>query len=174
MRTLALALVLLLTPAAFAQERPFDLNGIALGSELAAVERTSRFACSEPRSAVADQLCRLKPGEKETLADAPVKGMFLYYYRGKLEMISVTLEPKDFPDVVAALTKKYGTGSMETETVRNVSGAAFENKIYSWRRGAATLEAQTYGRSLDASSVIYRTDFSLEEYTRRSSSKAKQ
>ena len=171
MHALVLAFVFLLTPAAFAQERPFDMNGIVLGSELAAVERTSRFACSESRSAVADQLCRLKPGEKETLADAPVKGMFLYYYAGKLEMITVTLEPKDFPDVVAALTKKYGTGSLESETVRNVTGTAFENKIYSWRRGAATLEAQTYGRSLDTSSVIYRTDFSLEEYTRRSKAK---
>ena len=49
--------------------------------------------------------------------------------------------------------------------------AAFENKIYTWRRGSATLEAQTYGRDLETSSMIYRTDFSLQEYTRRSGAK---
>ena len=69
MHARVLPFVFLLTTAAFAQERPFDMNGIVLGSELAAVERTSRFACSESRSAVADQLCRLKPGEKEILED---------------------------------------------------------------------------------------------------------
>ena len=88
-----------------------------------------------------------------------MKGLFLYFYAGKLEMISLTLDPKHFSDVVGALTKRYGTASLATETLQNVTGVAFENKIYSWRRDQATLEAQTYGRNLETSSVIYRTDF---------------
>jgi hypothetical protein len=169
MRLLALILLLLFASPGSAQMSPFEFNGVALGTDLASIERTSRFSCTESRSPVADQLCRLKSGERETIGDAPVKGLFLYFYSGKLEMISLTLEPKHFPDVVGALTKRYGTGSIETETVQNLTGGTFENKIHSWRRNKATLEAQTYGRNLETSSVIYRTDFSLEEYTRRSS-----
>ena len=169
MRLLALTLLLLFASPGSAQMSPFEFNGVALGTDLASIERTSRFSCTESRSPVADQLCRLKSGERETIGDAPVKGLFLYFYSGKLEMISLTLEPKHFPDVVGALTKRYGTGSIETETVQNLTGGTFENKIHSWRRNKATLEAQTYGRNLETSSLIYRTDFSLEEYTRRSS-----
>ena len=169
MRLLALILLLLFASPGSAQMSPFEFNGVALGTDLASIERTSRFSCTESRSPVADQLCRLKSGERETIGDAPVKGLFLYFYSGKLEMISLTLEPKHFPDVVGALTKRYGTGSIETETVQNLTGGTFENKIHSWRRNKATLEAQTYGRNLETSSLIYRTDFSLEEYTRRSS-----
>ena len=171
MRLVALTLLLLFASPGSAQMSPFEFNGVALGTDLASIERTSRFSCTESRSPVADQLCRLKSGERETIGDAPVKGLFLYFYAGKLEMISLTLDPKHFPDVVGALTKRYGTGSLETETLQNVTGGTFENKIYSWRRNKATLEAQTYGRNLETSSVIYRTDFSLEEYTRRSAAK---
>ena len=71
----------------------------------------------------------------------------------------------------AASSPAYCSGSLETESIQNVTDATFENKIYSWRRNKATLEAQTYGRNLETSSVIYRTDFSLEEYTRRSAAK---
>jgi len=171
MRLVTFALVLLFASLGSAQVAPFEFNGVALGSDLASIERTSRFSCMEQPSAVADQVCRLKSGERETIADAPMKGLFLYFYAGKLEMISLTLDPKHFPDVVGALTKRYGTGSTETETVQNLTGGTFENKIYSWRRNKATLEAQTYGRNLETSSVIYRTDFSPEEYTRRSAAK---
>ena len=87
-------------------------------------------------------------------------------------MISVTLDAKYFVDVVAALTKQYGKAAVETETMQNLSGASYENRIYTWRRGNATLEVQTYGRDLENSSMIYRTDFSLQEYTRRSGAKA--
>jgi len=83
-------------------------------------------------------------------------------------MISVTLDTKYFVDVVTALAKQYGKAAVETETMQNLSGASFENRIYTWRRGNATLEVQAYGRDLETSSMIYRTDFSLQEYTRRS------
>lgn len=168
----ALLIGLLLAAPAPAQEMPFDLNGLTLGSALAPVEGSSRYTCMDPQSPAADKLCRLRPGQSETVGGAPVKRLFLYYYSGKLEMISVTLDAKHFVDVVAALTKQYGKASVETETMQNASGTSFENRIYTWRRGNASLEVQTYGRDLDNSSMIYRTDFSLQEYTRRSGAKA--
>ena len=173
MRLAVLAMLLALAGPSPAQETPFDLNGLTLGTDLAAIEATGRYSCVDPKSPVADRLCRLKSGEKETIAEAQVKGLFLYFYSGKLEMISLTLDPKAFPEVVSALSKRYGTGSMETEAMQNVTGKSFENRIYTWRRANATLEAQTYGRNLETSTVMFRTDFSLQEYARRSGSAGK-
>lgn len=173
MRLAVLAALLALAAPAGAQETPFDLNGMTLGTALAAIEASGRFTCIDPKSPVADRLCRLKSGEKESIGEAQVKGLFLYFYSGKLEMISLTLDPKAFPEAVSTLSKRYGTGSMETETMQNVTGASFENRIYTWRRNNATLEAQTYGRNLDTSTVMFRSDFSLQEYARRSGSAGK-
>ena len=83
-------------------------------------------------------------------------------------MVSLTFDHEHFADVLAALTKQYGASTMETENLQNVTGKTFENKIHTWRRQNATLEAQRYGRTLDTTTVIYRTDFSLQEYARRS------
>jgi hypothetical protein len=165
-------LALLASPGA-AQEAPFDFKGIALGSDLASLERSARFSCTDPKNPVADQLCRLKSGERETLGGAPVKGFYLYYYSGKLEMISVTLDHQHFDDVIAALTRQYGAGTVESETLQNITGKTFDNKIHTWRRQSATLEAQRFGRTLDTTTLIYRTDFSLQEYARRTSSAEK-
>lgn len=172
MRLAPLGLLLLLAAPAGAQEAPFDLNGLTLGADLAAVEASSRFSCADPQSPAADKLCRLRPGQSETVGGAPIKRLFLYFYSAKLEMISVTLDAKYVVDVITALTKQYGKAAVETETMQNLSGASFENRIYTWRRGSATLEVQTYGRDLENSSMIYRTDFSLQEYTRRSGARA--
>jgi len=116
---------------------------------------------------MADRVCRLKFGERETIANAPIKMILLYYYSDKLETISIAFDPKYFSEVAAALTEKYGAGSVTTEAVQNRIGATFENTIHSWRRGNTTLEATRYAGTLDMSSVFYRTDFALEEYGRR-------
>ena len=73
MRLAVLATLLALVAPAPAQETPFDLNGITLGTALDTIEATGRFTCIDPKSPVADRLCRLKSGEKETIADAQVK-----------------------------------------------------------------------------------------------------
>ena len=88
-------------------------------------------------------------------------------------MISLSLDHEHFPDVVGALTKQYGPGSVETENLQNLTGKTFENTIHTWRSQNATLEAQRYGRTLDTTTVIYRTDFSLQEYARRSGTTVK-
>ena len=90
-----------------------------------------------------------------------MKGFFLYFYAGKLEMISLTLDPKHFADVVGALTKRYGTGSLETETLQNVTGGTFENNLLMARTKHGTLEAPpTAGREIETSSGLSHPTFS--------------
>jgi hypothetical protein len=95
-------------------------------------------------------------------------------YYGKLESIAITFHPKFFTEVAAALVEKYGSGSVTTKTLQNRMGASFENKIYSWRRNDATLEARRYTSKLDTSSVTYATDFSLQEFARRRGTSVKE
>ncbi|HAM59574.1 MAG TPA: hypothetical protein DCQ64_30860 [Candidatus Rokubacteria bacterium] len=167
MRFAAFTLLLFLASSGYAQEPPFDFKGIALGSDISSIENTSRFSCRDPQSPIADRVCSLKFGERETIAGASVEVLLLYYYSGKLETISISFSAKHFSEVAAALTEKYGAGSVKTEAVQNRMGATFENKIYSWRRDNATLEAKRYSSKLDRSSVMYRTDFAQQEFARR-------
>jgi len=109
----------------------------------------------------------LKFGERETIAGVPIT-LILYYYSGTLEMISVTFASKHFSEVVGALTEKYGEATVKTEAVNYRIGAAFENRTHSWHRGNARLEAKLYaGYFFDQSSVMYRTDFAIQEFARR-------
>lgn len=170
----ALILLLLLAAPGSAQEPSFDFKGIALGSDISFIENTSRFSCRDPQNPIADRVCSLKFGERETFASVPVEVLLLYYYSGKLEIISISFEAKHFSEVASALTEKYGQGVVKTEGVQNRMGATFENKIYSWRRGNSTLEAKRYSSKLDRSSVIYRTDFALQEFSRRQGTTVKE
>lgn len=97
----------------------------------------------------------------------PIRVLLLYYYSGKLETISIALDEKHFSQVAAALSEKYGQGNSRSETLQNRMGATFENRTILWRRGQATLEAKRYSGKLDTSSVMYRSDFALQEFARR-------
>lgn len=174
MRFAAFSLLLLFASPGYAQESQFEFKGIALGSDISSIENTSRFSCRDPRDPMADRMCSLKFGEIETIAGAVVEELKLSYYYGKLETIYIAFDAEHFTEVVDALTEKYGTGSVKTETMQNRMGAMFENKIYSWRRDNATLQARRYASRLDRSSVMYSTDFALQEFARRQGTTVKE
>jgi len=144
-----------------------EFKGIALGSNISLIENTGRFSCHDEASPIADRTCNLKLDEKETIAGEPVRVLLLYYYFSKLETISIIFDEKHFSVVVAALSDKYGQGNLKLETLTNRMGAKFENRILTWRRSEATLEAKRYSGKVDTSSVIYRSDYALQEFARR-------
>ncbi len=150
-----------------------EFKGIALGSAIATIEDTGRFSCRDAGNPIADRICSLKFNERETIAGVPIRVLLLYYYSGKLETISLTFDEKHFSQVAAALVEKYGQGNSRSETLQNRMGATFENRILSWRRGQATLEAKRYSGKLDASGVMYRSDFALQEFAKRRKSSVK-
>lgn len=153
--------------AAAGSNTELEFKGIALGSAIATIEETGRFSCRDPGSPIADRICSLKFNERETIAGVPIRVLALYYYSGKLETISIAFDEKYFSQVAPALSEKYGQGTVRLEALQNRMGATFENRILSWRRGQTTLEAKRYSGKLDTSSVMYRSDFALQEFARR-------
>jgi hypothetical protein len=152
---------------AFAQEASFDFKGITLGSAIDAIESDSRFGCSVAKTEIGDRICSLKYKVTETIAEAPIKNILLGYYYGKLETISIYIPEEHYSSVSSALNEKYGSTPLKTEMLKNRLGASFENRIYSWRRNNAILQATRYSSDLETSSVVYRTDFAMEEFARR-------
>lgn len=174
MRAIKVVALMCWSTLAFAQTNPFEFKGIALGSDISVLENTSRFECRDPKNPIADRICSLRYGERETIAGVPVEVLLLYFYDGKLQTISISFDAKNFTQVADALKEKYGEGSLKTEEIQNRMGATFENRIVSWRSPGATLEAKRISGKIDRSSVLFRTDFALEEFAKRRGASVKQ
>lgn len=168
MKKICLALIcILFFSTASAQESSFDFKGIALGSAIALTENNPRFECKDSQSPIADRICSLKFGEKETIAGVPIQVLFLGYFGGKLGSINISFLESHFADVVSALSEKYGEGELKTEAVRNKAGVSFENRIYTWRKSNTSLRASRFSSTTDRSSVMYRDDAAIKEFTLR-------
>src|ERR1051325_9796065 len=103
-----------------------EFKGMALGMDLATIQATGRFDCRASETPLADRMCRLKYGVQETIAEAPVTGLFLAFYSDRLEQISISFDTTHFASVIQALEGKYGPGGARTETLTNAMGARFE------------------------------------------------
>lgn len=141
--------------AAMARAETFAFKGIELGSPIARLTADHRFECRAVATPIADRVCSLRAGEKETIAGAPIDSMFLFYDRAHLTGITLNLAERHFPAVVSALRGRYGEAGLTTEVIRNFSGAPFENRIHHWRKGGASLVAQRYAGRIDRSIIRY-------------------
>lgn len=142
---------LLVSPLVLAES--YGFKGIDLGSNVSLIAGNPRYDCRAVKTPTADQVCSLRPGEKETIAGAPVDSIFYFYDQAVLTGISIHLPEEHFQEVVSALTSKYGVSAQAKETVKNLNGKAFENQLYTWRQGNESLVAQRYSGRLDKSSV---------------------
>ncbi|HNF89161.1 MAG TPA: hypothetical protein PLL19_07515 [Thiobacillaceae bacterium] len=152
--------------AAHAAER-FGFKGIELGSGIAAVANSPKYECRTASAPGADTICSLRPREKETIAGAPVRSLFFFYFDNRLTGITLHLEEKHFAQVVEALRGKYGPGRVQTETVRNLKDLAFENRTLTWRSAGESLTAQRYTGRLDLSAIRFSAEDLVRDIERR-------
>ena len=136
----------------------FAFKGIELGSGIAQIAGNPKFECRSSSAPAADTICGLRPRETETIAGVPVRSMFLFYYGGQLTSMAIHLDERHFTQVADALRAKYGGVPVQTETLRNLKGAAFENRTYAWKSASETLTAQRYAGRLDQSTIRYSAD----------------
>jgi hypothetical protein len=148
-------------------------KGIELGSDIAAVASNPRYECLTASAPAADTICGLRAKEKETLAGAPVRSLFFFFYEGKLTSIALHLEEKHFAQVAEALRGKYGDVPVQTESIRNLRGAAFENRTYIWKTPGETLLAQRYSGRVDQSAIRFTADDLIRRIEQRRATLAK-
>jgi hypothetical protein len=163
---LASGLLIAAAPA-LADAEKLGFKGVELGSSLAQVASNPRFDCRIVTTPIADLVCSLKPHEKETIAGAPIDSLFYFYDQTRLTGITVNLNEKHFQPVVAALSEKFGPPGLTTETLKNVKGAAFENRIYRWIRPEGSLQAQRYAGQLDKSAIRFTDDSAAQRIQQR-------
>lgn len=139
----------------------FAFKGIELGSGIAALASQPKYVCRSVHAPGADTICALRPGEKETIAGAPLRSLFFFYYDGRLTGISMHVEESRFAGIVEALRGRYGEAALTRETLRNLKGVAFENHIHTWKTATQTLLAQRYSGRLDQSLIRFTDDAAM-------------
>ncbi len=168
-----LAWITAFTAAAAPQAEKFAYKGIELGSAIAAVASNPKYECRTASAPAADTICGLRAKEKETIAGAPVKSLFFFFYDGKLTSIAIHLEEKHFTQVAEALRGKYGNAPVQVEALRNLKGQAFENRTYTWKSPTESLLAQRYAGRLDQSAIRYSADELISRIEARRAAVAK-
>lgn len=155
------------------QAERFAFKGIELGSAIAGVASNPKFECRSASAPAADTICGLRPKETETIAGAPVRALFFFFYEGKLTSIAIHVEEKHFARIADALRGKYGAASVTTEAIRNLKGVAFENRTYAWKSATESLTAQRYAGRVDQSAIRYSADDLIRRIEARRAAVAK-
>ena len=156
------ATLLLAAAPVLAEAEKLGFKGVELGSNLAQIASNPKFDCRVVSTPIADKVCSLRLHEKETIAGAPIDSLFYFYDQTGLTGIVVNLDEKHFQPVITALTEKFGSPNLKTETVKSFKGAAFENRTYRWTKLEGSLQAERYAGRLDKS-VIRFTDESAAQ-----------
>jgi uncharacterized protein YhbP (UPF0306 family) len=159
-------LTLALVPA-LAQAERLGFKGVELGSSLAQIASNPKFVCHLASTPIADKVCSLRAQEKETIAGAPIDSLFYFYDQSSLTGIVVNLPETQFQAVVAALSEKFGTPALKSETVKNLKGVAHENRTYRWVRPEGSLQAERYAGRLDKSVIRYTDDSAAQRVQQR-------
>jgi len=151
---ITVAVLLAAVPALAAGEK-LSFKGVELGSSLAQIASNPKFDCRVVTTPIADKVCSLRAREKETIAGAQIDSLFFFYDDSGLTGITINLPEVNFQPVIAALSEKFGTPGLKTEAVKNLKGAAYENRIYRWNRPEGSLQAERYAGRVDKSVIRF-------------------
>lgn len=152
----ALATSLLIAAPALAGQ--YGFKGINLGSHIGQIANNPKYDCKAVTTPTADRVCGLRKDEVETIVGVPVASVFYFYDHAVLTGIRIGLEEKHFQNVIAALSEKYGTPTLNTAPLKNLKGQAFENHTYTWRAQGETILAERYSGRLDRSALRISED----------------
>lgn len=114
------------------------------------------------------QDCKTKLARFHEIAGTNAKSIAFHYYEDRLGIISLTLHRQSPHRIVAALTAKFGEASEITSNIlQSGGGATFDSKTHQWNRPDGTVTFNEYASKLTESSLTYRTDWAISEFTKR-------
>jgi hypothetical protein len=84
-----------------------------------------------------------------------------------LEQVKVTLETKQYSDLLHALDTRYGAGEDRSFVAIAGMAADFVAGVFVWRTGSSTLVLEQYAGKIDHSVLTYGTNSSMTELVRK-------
>ncbi|MFC1815200.1 hypothetical protein ACFL0M_04495 [Thermodesulfobacteriota bacterium] len=165
LKTLIFFFILFSVAVLHSSDKPYAFKNLQLGSNISKITSDRRFNCKPTNSPVADKSCRLvdKYIDRQTIAEAPIDSMALYYFDDSLTTIVITFEKTHFAAVKDTLRRKYGASTRGiTETYVDPSGELFMGHVYEWDNQVSTIDAVQYFSFFDYSAVVYKLDLPKE------------
>lgn len=162
--------------AVWAQAAPqLAYKDIYIGQDASFFRQNSQYTCSkEPKLAIGDESCIMRPGEKPTIANVPATAVLAVIYENRVHSIIVAFKPADFTQVSQALEEKFGKPTdSKTATVTTAAGGSFENTILKWVTSDGMINVQKYGSRLTSTSMEISSHESLKLFEERQKRRAK-
>lgn len=154
------AVVLCLVAAGARAAEPFSLGGHVLGLHYDMVLNDPAYDCESLAGCFLFSACAYKASGTVAIKGASIDGLTLYFTGERLSGIAADFQADRFDQVVEALAREYGPGSLEA----GKSGAAPEstNDIHVWRQGSKLLRMERMGKSGSSSIIVAERNFISE------------
>jgi hypothetical protein len=155
---------------ALAQTPRIEIKGVPLGLAPDAYAETfnGQLRCH-------DAQCFAPPGAHIHFGSAIVDNANFDLIDGKVESVTLFIQERDFADLAAALTEKYGKPAEDHDApVQNRLGATFHNRAAVWDLPDGTIVASQHAGDLDHGAVMFSSAKSRKAAADRSVSKPKQ
>jgi hypothetical protein len=154
------AVALCLTVVGARAAEPFSLGGHTLGLEYDSVLNDPAYDCESLAGCFLFSACAYKATGTVAFKGAPIDGLTLYFTGERLSGIAANFQEDRFDQVVEALAREYGHGSVEA----GKSGATPEltNDVHVWRQGSKLLRMERMSKSGRSSVIVAERNFISE------------
>lgn len=155
MNRLVLATALLVSMSGVRADKPYDFNGLKLGTSLATVQDQRRWDCVNSKGRKGQATCFLDREHKESIGGVSVDTVSLQFRSGRLSAISAFFPEQDFEKVLDALKAKYGNPTQEGATSTICLDTKSTDHEAIWSNGVSRIKAKKCNRRMFRSMVEY-------------------
>jgi hypothetical protein len=153
MKRLILTPALLIAVSGALADKPYEFNGLALGTPLATIQDQRRWDCAESKSHKGQATCFLDREHKESIGGVAMDTVTLQFRDRRLSTISAFFSEQDFDKVLDALKAKFGNPSQERTTSAICLDTKSSDREAIWNNGASSIKAKKCNRQMFRSMV---------------------
>jgi len=153
MQRLILASALFVAMSSALADKPYDFNGLTLGTPLANIQDQRRWDCVESKSHKGQATCFLDREHKESIGGVAMDTVSLQFHERRLSAISAFFSEQDFEKVLDALKARYGNPRQESATSAICLDTKSSDHEAIWSNGASSIKAKKCNRHMFRSMV---------------------
>ena len=158
--TLLAVVALCLEAAGARAAETFSLGGHALGLTYDSVLNDPAYDCESLAGCFLFSACAYRATGAIAFKGAPIDGLTLYFTGERLSGIAAAFQEDRFDQVVEALAREYGPGSVEAGKSHAVPASI--NEVHVWRQGSKLLRMERMSKSGRSSIIVAERNFISE------------